>query len=118
MIISNLFHRALKQILPLHEVQSCYLVTNERQFMSIVMSHCHYSFTLGKGTEVHYDLPALERHFLNRFVYGKPLFDLNTACVLHQHKNIHNSENFAAIRRNVHPQVNFVQTSNTYLYAD
>ena len=69
------------------------------------MSHCHYSLTYGKETEVHYDLPALERHFLSRFVYGKPFFGLSTACVLDQCKNIHNSENFAAIRRNVHPQV-------------
>ena len=100
-------HSILKQTLPLHELQSCYLVANERQFMSIVMSHCHYSFTRGKGTEVHYDLSALERHFLSRFVYGKPLFDLNTACVVHQRKYIHSSENFAAIKRNVDPQVNF-----------
>ena len=106
-IVIILLHRALKQTLPLHEMQSCYLVTNKQQFMSLVLSHCHYSFAHGKGTEVHYDLPALERHFLSRFVYGKPLFDLNTACVLDQHKYIHNSENFAAIRRNVHPQVNF-----------
>ena len=83
--------------------------------MSIVMSHCHYSFTLGKGHEVHYDLPALERHFLSRFVYGKPLFDLNTASVLQQRKDIHNSENFAAIRRNVYPQVIFAQI-HTYPY--
>ena len=77
--------------------------------MSMVMSHCHYSFTRGEGTKVNYDLHALERHFLTQFVYGKPLFDLRTACILHQCKYIHNSENFAAIRRNVHPQVKFAQ---------
>ena len=95
----------MKQTLPLHELQDCYLVANERQFMSIVISHCHYSLTHGKETEVHYDLPALERHFLSRFVYGKPIFDLSTACVVDQCKTIHNSENFAAIKRIVQPQV-------------
>ena len=107
-LISIQLYRILKQTLPLHELQSCYLVANERQFMSIVMNHCHYSITRGKAIEVHYDLPALEKHFLSRFVYGKPLFDLRTACVVHQHKYIHNSENFTAIRRNIHPQVRFV----------
>ena len=119
-IIIILLHRPLNQTLPLHEVQSCYLVANKQQFMSIVMSHCHYSFTRGKVTEVHYDLLALERHFLSRFVYGKPLFDLSTACILHQHKHIHNSENFAALRRNVHPQVNFLHKHiiHVYTYAE
>ena len=95
-------NRALSpQTLPLKDLQKCYLVADEQQFMSIVLSHCHYSLTRGKGTEVEYDIPALERHFLNRFVHGRPLFDLSTACVVLQRKNLHNSENFAAIRRNI-----------------
>ena len=76
--------------------------------MSVVMSHCHYSLTRGKGTEINYDLPALERHFRNRCVHGRPLFDLNTACVVIQHKNLHTSENFAAVRRNISPQVHLI----------
>ena len=93
--------------LPLKDLQKCYLVADEQQFMSIVMSHCHYSLTRGKGTEVEYDIPALERHFVNRFVHGRPLFDLSTACVVLQRKNIHNSTNFASIRKNISPQVCF-----------
>ena len=73
--------------------------------MVAVMSHCHYSLTRGKGTEVHYDLPALERHFLSHFVHGRPLFDLSTAPIVVQCRNIHSSENFAAIRKNIRPQV-------------
>lgn len=91
--------------MPLSELKACYLVADEQKFMSIVLSHCHYSLTLGKGTEVYYDIPALERHFLNCFVHGKPLFDLRTASVVLQRKNIHTSKNFAAIRKNVYPQV-------------
>jgi len=91
--------------LPLRDLQSCYLVADKQQFMSIVMSHCHYSLTRGKGTEVHYDLPALERHFLSHFVHGRPLFDLKTAPIVVHCRNIHNSENFAAIRKNIRPQV-------------
>ncbi|XP_065899490.1 E3 ubiquitin-protein ligase rnf213-alpha-like isoform X3 [Dysidea avara] len=97
-------NKGLKQTLPLKDLQKCYLVADEQQFMSIVMSHCHYSLTRGKGTEVEYDIPALERHFLNRFVHGRPLFDLSTACVVLQRKSLHNSTNFAAIRKNITPQ--------------
>ena len=76
--------------------------------MSIVMSHCHYSLTRGKGTEVHYDIAALERHFLSRFVHGRPLFDPSTAPTVVHCRNIHSSENFAAIRKNIRPQVMLV----------
>ena len=94
-----------KEALPLCDLQSCYLVADKQQFMSVVMSHCHYSLTRGKGTEVYYDIAALERHFLSRFVHGRPLFDLNTAPIVVQCRNFHSSENFAAIRKNIHPQV-------------
>ena len=94
-----------KEALPLCDLQSSYLVVGEHQFMSIVMSHCHYSLTRGKGTEVYYDIAALERHFLSHFVHGRPLFDLSTAPIVVQCRNIFNSENFAAIRKNIHPQV-------------
>ena len=73
--------------------------------MSIVMSHCHYSLTRGKGTQVHYDIAALERHFLSRFVHGRPLFDPSSAPTVVHCRNIHISENFAAIRKNIRPQV-------------
>ena len=94
-----------KEALPLCDLQSCYLVVGEQQFMSVVMSHCHYSLTRGKGTEVYYDIAALERHFLSHFVHGRPLFDLNTVPIVVQCRNIHTSENFAAIRKNIRPQV-------------
>ena len=105
MLLKCQHYRALKQTLPLKDIQKCYLVADEHQFMSIVMSHCHYSLTRGKGTEVEYDVPALERHFLNRFVHGRPLFDLSTACIVLQRKHVHNSTNFATIRKNIAPQV-------------
>jgi len=73
--------------------------------MSIVMRHCHYSLTRGKGTEVNYDIAALERHFLSRFVHGRPLFDLKTAPIVTQCRNVLTSENFTIIRKNIHPQV-------------
>ena len=72
--------------------------------MSIVMSHCHYSLTRGKGTEVHYDIAALERHFISRFVHGRPLFDIKTAPIVIKCRNI--SEKFPTIRKNIRPQVN------------
>ena len=94
-----------KEALKLRNLQSCYLVADKQQFMTAVMSHCHYSLTRGKGTEVHYDLPALERHFLSHFVHGRPLFDLSTAPIVVQCRNLYSSENFAAIRKNIRPQV-------------
>ena len=78
--------------------------------MSIVMSHCHYSLTRGEGTKVDYDIAALERHFLSRYVHGRPLFDLSTAPIVAHSRNIHCSENFAIIRKNICPQVKHATT--------
>ena len=103
-----------KEALPLCDLQSCHLVVGKQQFMSVVMSHCHYSLTRGKGTEVYYDIAALERHFLSHFVHGRPLFDLSTAVVV-QCRNIFSSKNFATIRKNIRPQVGHViKTINIY----
>ena len=101
----NKSNRALKQTLPLRDLQSCYLVADKQQFMTTVMSHCHYSLTRGKGTEVHYDIQALERHFLSRFVHGRPLFDVSSANIVIQSKYIHSSKTFRAIRKTICPQV-------------
>jgi len=89
----------------LKDLQKCHLVADMQQFMSIVMSHCHYSFTLGKGTQVDYDISALERHFISSLVHGRPQFDLNSAIEVLRSRDIHTPANFAEIRQNVHPQV-------------
>ena len=63
-----------------------------------------YSLRLGEGQNVTYDLPTLEKHILNRFIYGKPLI-LSDIPQVQYRKDVYTSSNFAVIRRTVEPQV-------------
>ena len=72
--------------------------------MSIVLSHCHYSLKHGKGQDVTYDFLALEKHIVDRFIYGKPYIQLELPQVVYR-KEVHTAEAFANIRKNVQPQV-------------
>ena len=49
----------------------------------MVYAHCNYSLEIGKGTEVSYNLPALERQLIEIFVRGKPYVDIKVV-VLHK----------------------------------
>ncbi len=56
---------------------------------------------------IKYDLPAIEKHVLNRFIYGKPVLLLDIPCVAYR-KDIYTAETFQDIRRKVKPQVKYV----------
>ncbi|KAI8522257.1 hypothetical protein Bbelb_020110 [Branchiostoma belcheri] len=44
----------------------------DQDLLPLVLSHCCYSLAVGEGSRVEYDLPALERQLVERFVSGKP----------------------------------------------
>ena len=89
---------------PLTHVRQCHLLNYKSYIIPIVLAHCQYSLRLGEGQNVTYDLPALEQHLLNRFIYGKPLI-LSDIPQVQYRKDVYTSGNFAVIRRTVSPQV-------------
>ena len=94
----------IKQKIPVTHVQLFHLLDYEHQLLSIVMSHCQYSLTYGHGQDISYDLPALQKHIVDRFIHGKPLLVLDIPYVMYQ-KNVHTAASFANIRTKVSPQV-------------
>ena len=98
---------------PLTRVHRCHLLDYDSQIIPIVLAHCQYSLRLGEGQNVTYDLPALEKHLLNRFIYGKPLI-LSDIPQVQYKKDVYTSGNFAVIRKNVSPQVKFSWVSEFF----
>ena len=43
----------------------------QRELMPLVLAHCDYSLSVGEGTNITYNLPALERQISDRFITGK-----------------------------------------------
>ena len=60
------------------DVTQAHLVAydHERDFLPMVYAHCDYSLEIGRGTEVTYNLPGLERQLIETFVRGKPYIDI------------------------------------------
>ena len=96
---------------PITHLHLCHMLEYEQQLQSIILSHCHYSLTVGKGQEITYDLPALEQHILNRFVYGKPTILVDIPHVAYR-QAIYTTESFIEIRKKVRPQVKCICLPN------
>lgn len=90
--------------IPISHAQSCHLLDYEHQIISIVLSHCQYSLEYGKGQKVEYDLSALEKHIVDRFIHGKPILQLEIPQVTYR-KEVYSIDTFDKIRKNVPPQV-------------
>ena len=73
--------------------------------MSVVLSHCRYSLKLGEAHTVHYDHQALEKHFLDKFVYGKPEISREETLQVLYRKDIHTTATFDQVRKKVYRQV-------------
>ena len=97
--------------MPITHLHRCHLLDYEHQLPSIILSHCHYSLKFGKGQDVKYDHQALERHILNRFIYGKPMIIVDDIPHVVYRKDIYTTSTFAEVRKKVEPQVciNFSQ---------
>ena len=89
---------------PITHINHCHLVIYEQQLQSILLSHCHYSLTAGSSHLVRYDLQALEKHILDRFIHGKPMILADIPQVVYR-KDTYTATRFGAIRKKVSPQV-------------
>ena len=65
---------------------------------------------MGKGQDVSYDLPALEKHLLDRFIHGKPFILSDIPQVVYR-KDVYTAVTFAAVRKKVDPQVSRQKTN-------
>ena len=68
---------------------------------------------MGKGQDVSYDLPALEKHLLDRFIHGKPFILSDIPQVVYR-KDVYTAVTFAAVRKKVDPQVSSQKLSVNY----
>ena len=97
---------------PLPHIHGCHLLNYERQLPSVILSHCRYSLQVGKGQDVSYDWPALEKDILGRFIHGKPLIQTDIPQVVYR-KDIYTAATFAAVRKKVEPQVGWKNTMHS-----
>ena len=95
----------VKHKIPITHIHRCHLLDYEHQIVSVVLSHCCYSLKLGEAHSVQYDHQALEKHILDKFVYGKPnILTDDKLCVMYR-KDVHTTATFDGIRMKVGPQV-------------
>ena len=93
-----------KQQVPVAHVQLCHLLDYEHQLLSIVLSHCRYSLTYGHGQDISYDLPALQKHIVDRFIHGKPHLVLDIPQVIYR-RDVYTATSFANIRKKCHARL-------------
>ena len=112
-IIGNLllFSDWFCQNIPITHINHCHLLDYEHQIISVVLSHCCYSLRVGEAHRVTYDYQALEKHILDKFVYGKPRIIPETLQVVYR-KDIYTTMYFDAVRDQVSPQVSIPQDEN------
>ena len=93
-----------KHEVPLPHIHRCHLLDYEQKLLSVILSHCHYSLRVGHSHDVSYDLPLLEKHLLDHFVFGKPRILLDIPQVVYR-RDVYTAATFAAIRDRVRKQV-------------
>ena len=91
---------------PLPHICGCHLLNYEHQLPSVIFSHCQYSLVVGKGEDISYDWPALEKDIFGRFIHGKPLIQSDIPQVVYRN-DIYTAATFAAVRKKVEPQVSY-----------
>lgn len=82
---------------PIAHINHCHLIDHEEQLYPIILSHCRYSLKAGQGQEVQYDFPALEKHILKRFIFGKPTILLDIPQVSYR-RDVYASVTFQRVR--------------------
>ena len=94
----------MENSIPLSQLQGCHLLNYESHIISVVLSHCYHSLEVGKGTDIQYDLKALEKKIVDRFIQGKPLIQFENAPRVVYRKDEHDVQKFMDVRQKV-PQV-------------
>ena len=93
-----------KNEVPISQIQGCHLLDYENQIISMILSHTHYSLHTGEAHTVTYDLKSLQKHILDKFIYGKPIILSDIPEVVYRN-DIHTTDTFEAVRSKVKPQV-------------
>jgi hypothetical protein len=88
----------------LQHIHMCHLIDYYSQLQSILLSHCHYSLRVGRGHNISYNLPTLQKHLLDRFIFGRPRILVDIPHVSYQ-KDIYTTATFATVRKTVAQQV-------------
>nr|XP_022293483.1 E3 ubiquitin-protein ligase rnf213-alpha-like isoform X1 [Crassostrea virginica] len=62
----------------LKDVTSAHLISYhpDRDILPMVMANCHYTFQVGKGTKIDYNLGDLERQLMDRFLFSKSVINM------------------------------------------
>jgi hypothetical protein len=97
------FREWVKHKVPITHIHRCHLLDYEHQIVSVVLSHCRYSLKLGEAHTVRYDHQALEKHILDKFIYGKPIILSDIPQVVYR-RDIYTTVTFNQVRKKV-PQV-------------
>ena len=84
------------------------MIDHEEKLEHVYFSHVSYSLLAGSGSEVHYDLPALEKHILERFLCGRPLVVPVTVPCVNYKDDALKHQLFAKLRKNI-PQVSYAR---------
>ena len=100
-----------KQKVSLEDLQPSHLILYEEKLMPMIMAHCHYSLRAGEELMYRYDFQALEKQFLNVFVYGKPRIEVKELPHMVYRKDVYTAQKFEEIERKV-PQVRIWRAQN------
>ena len=95
------YSELMKNSIPLNQLQNCHLLNYESHIIPVVLNHCHHSLEVGKGTDIQYDLPALEKKIVDRFIHGKPLIQFENAPRVVYRKDTHDADKFNDVRTKV-----------------
>ena len=94
----------MQNTVPLSQLQACHVLNYEHKLIPVILTHCQYSLKYGKGTEVDYDVEAIERDLFDKFIFGKPLILVDEMPRVVFRKDAHDVTFYESIMASV-PQV-------------
>ena len=97
--------RFYKTSVPLVKVQPFHMVSYEGEIDSVILTHCRYSLSFGKGQEVEYDFAAIEKHIYDRFLVTKPEMNRRSQPLMVYTSDIIRRDVFQQLKGNLKPQV-------------
>jgi len=96
--------KLLEHAIPLSQLQPCHVISYEYKLIPVILTHCQYSLSYGKGTHVEYDHEAIERDLFDKFIFGKPLILVDKMPRVVLRKDAHDATFYQSILAKV-PQV-------------
>ena len=97
--------------MPLVKVQPFHMVSYEGEIDSVILTHCRYSLSFGKGQEVEYDFAALEKHIYDRFLVTKPELDRRSQPLMVYTSDIIRRDVIQQLKEKLKPQVSCMNIS-------